>query len=87
MSEDNPTAYEQCSIAERHGLDDDFGYHAATPDQRRKYDRINAAAKNLAAVLLVECPSSADRSAALRKVREARMTANASIACRRVPYG
>jgi hypothetical protein len=38
------------------------------------------AAKNFAEVILANCPSGADRSDAIRKIREARMTANAAIA-------
>lgn len=40
---------------------------------------IRQAAKYLAEHIIRACPRSADRSAALRKVREAVMTANASI--------
>ncbi len=57
-----------------------FSYHAPSEDQVDKYDRISEAAKGLARVILESCPACADRSAAIRKVREARMTANASIA-------
>ncbi len=56
-----------------------FDYHKPTEDQVEKYARISAAAKNLARVILQVCPPCADRSAAVRKVREARMTANLSI--------
>lgn len=61
-------------------LDDTFSYHAPEGDQLERYARIRSKAKEFAAVVLANCPSSADRSAALRKVREAVMTANASIA-------
>jgi hypothetical protein len=40
---------------------------------------VSEAAKMFAEAILVSCPRSADRTAALRKVREAMMTANASI--------
>ncbi len=57
-----------------------FKYHPPTPEQLPKYAAINQAAKNLAEVILQNCPSSADRSAAIRLIRDARMTANASVA-------
>jgi hypothetical protein len=57
-----------------------FSYHRPTPDTLPKYAAINQAAKNFAEVILQNCPPSADRSDAIRKIREARMTANASIA-------
>lgn len=63
-------------------IDDLFEYHAPTPEQAEKYKRINAAAKAFALVVWNECPSSPDRSAAIRQIREARMIANASIATR-----
>ena len=57
-----------------------FRYHPPAGDQAERYERIRAEAKRLAEVLIECCPPSADRTAALRKVREAVMTANASIA-------
>jgi len=57
-----------------------FKYHPPTPEQLPKYAAINQAAKNLAEVILQNCPPSADRSAAIRLIRDARMTANASVA-------
>ena len=57
-----------------------FTYHAPTGDQPARYLRIREAGKQLARVIHLECASGPDRSAAIRKVREACMTANASIA-------
>jgi hypothetical protein len=57
-----------------------FAYHPPNSAQLPKYAAINQAAKNFAEVILQNCPSSADRSAAIRLIRDARMTANASIA-------
>ena len=57
-----------------------FSYHAPKGDQPQKYEAIRAAAKNFAQVIVDNTPSCADQTAALRKVREAVMTANASIA-------
>jgi hypothetical protein len=57
-----------------------FKYHPPTGETLPKYAAINQAAKNLAEVILQNCPPSADRSAAIRLIRDARMTANASVA-------
>ena len=56
-----------------------FTYHPTSPEQIPKYAAINQAAKNFAEVILQNCPPGADRSAAIRLIREARMTANASV--------
>jgi hypothetical protein len=61
-------------------LDDLFTYHPPTEEQKAKYEAINEAAKNFARVVIENCPGSPDATAAVRLVREARMTANASIA-------
>lgn len=61
-------------------LDDLFTYHAADDEQKVKYKAINDAGKAFAKVVLQTCPSSPDRSEAIRMIRTARMTANSSIA-------
>ena len=58
-----------------------FTYHPPTEGQAERYAKINEAARNLALVILEHCPGCADRTDAIRKVREARMVANAAIAC------
>jgi len=62
-------------------LDNWFTYHDASPHQVTQYNSIRAAARALAEAILINAPPSADRSDAIRKVREAVMTANAAIAC------
>ena len=57
-----------------------FTYHAPKGDQAERYVRIREAAKLLAYEIRKSTPKSADQTAALRKVREAVMTANAAIA-------
>ena len=57
-----------------------FRYHAPKNDQPERYVRIREAGLNLAEVINKCCPESPDKSAAIRKVREAVMTANAAIA-------
>lgn len=58
-----------------------FTYHAPTADDLQKYEALRNAGLQLGATINVLCPESADKTAAIRKVREVVMTANASIAC------
>ena len=62
-------------------LDNWFTYHAPTTGQIEDYRKIRDAARSFAEVMLRHTPPSADQAAALRLLREAVMTANASIAC------
>jgi hypothetical protein len=58
-----------------------FEYHSPKDDQPERYIKIRGAARELATVILENTPAGPDQSTAIRKVREAVMTANASIAC------
>ena len=58
---------------------DSLDHHQPTPEQIAQIERLRAAAKVYAENILAVCPHSADRSAALRKLRECNMTAIASI--------
>lgn len=58
-----------------------FTYHSPSPDQLQQYVEIREAGLALASAIISNTPASADQTAAVRKVREAVMTANASIAC------
>lgn len=62
-------------------IDNWFVYHSPTPDQIPKYQEIRDHGKLLAECVMRNCPPGADRTAAIRKIREACMTANAAIAC------
>ena len=80
-------AYNECGTAAPHRLLSDeeavaelFKYHPPNISTISKYAAINQAAKNFAEVILQTCPAGADRSDAIRKIREARMTANAAVA-------
>lgn len=55
-------------------------YHAMDEVQIDRSNKIREATANLIDVIEVNTPPCADRSAAVRKVREAMMTANAAIA-------
>jgi hypothetical protein len=59
-----------------------FTYHAPDPNQKVRYQNIREKAKEFARVIYENTPACADQSAAIRLVREAVMTANASIALR-----
>lgn len=63
-------------------LDDVFEYHAPDNDQVVTYQKLRGDAKQFAKTILELCPPCADRSAAIRKLREAVMTANAAVALR-----
>lgn len=54
-------------------------YHQPNQDGIEKITRIRQATEDLIVAILENCPNSADKSAAIRKAREAMMTANASI--------
>jgi hypothetical protein len=58
-----------------------FTYHAPTDGQPAKYEAIRAAAFAFAQVVVANTPSSPDQTVAVRKIREAVMVANQSIAC------
>jgi hypothetical protein len=58
-----------------------FTYHSPTEADQVAYVAIREAAKNLAKVIVNNTPPSADQTAAIRHLRTAVMTANASIAC------
>lgn len=58
-----------------------FSYHAPKSEQIANYTAIRDAAKFFAKVVLENTPAGADQTAAVRKIREAVMTANAAIAC------
>ena len=58
-----------------------FQYHTPGPEQIEVYRLIRQTARSLAFVIVNNTPASADQTAALRKLRECVMTANAAVAC------
>jgi len=66
------------TLAEK--LDEIFKYHAPSPDDTVAYEKLRASAKDFAKCIIDLTPPCADQTAAIRLVREAVMTANASIA-------
>lgn len=61
-------------------IEQTFTFHPPHGDQPARYQAIREAAKALGRVIVANTPACADQSAALRKLRECVMTANASIA-------
>lgn len=57
-----------------------FRYHPPKPDQIGKYEELRSAAETFSLTILRLTPGCPDQTAAIRKVREAVMTANAAIA-------
>lgn len=58
-----------------------FSYHAPTPADLPKFEMIRNMGHEFAKTIVENTPPSADQTAAVRKVREAVMAANAAIAC------
>ena len=61
-------------------LENIFTYHAPNEVQVKQYIAIRKAGLELVKAIVAFVPEGADQSAAIRKVREAVMTANAGIA-------
>lgn len=57
-----------------------FTYHPPKGDQVARYGEIRDAAFDFASIILTLTPKCEDQDAAIRKIREAVMTANAAIA-------
>lgn len=68
------------AMSEKEILSELFSYHPPTPLTLPKHAAINQAAKNLAEVVLQNCPPSADRSRVIQLIQDARMTANRAVA-------
>lgn len=58
-----------------------FVYHAPQSDQLLAFQKLRESALTFANSINELVPDCADKTAAIRKVREAVMTANAAIAC------
>lgn len=61
-----------------------FTYHTPQGDQESRYQRIRNVATEMAFTILTHTKVGPDQQAALRKLRECVMTANASIALENV---
>jgi hypothetical protein len=65
-------------------LQDLFHYHPPTDTQREKYEMIREVMHQAAVVVVAVCEPGPDQTAAINKLREAMMVANASIATRNI---
>lgn len=57
-----------------------FKHHPPQGEDILRHERLRIAAYDFTVVVLKNCPDCADRTAAIRKIREALMTANAAVA-------
>jgi hypothetical protein len=64
----------------QNAINDIFSYHPPTPEQKEHYEAIREAARVFALVIIEHTPQCADKTAAIRKLRECVMTANAAVA-------
>lgn len=60
-------------------IDDAFEYHPWTAEMVEKGKLVRKALSDAVAVIVASVPLSPDRSAAIRKIREARMDCNSAI--------
>ena len=67
-------------------IEDIFTNHAPTPEQVVLYQNIREGAKHLVYIIDNCCPAGPDRTAAVRHIREAVMTANQCIATNNAQY-
>jgi len=67
-------------------IDNWFTHHAPTPEQLKSYDAIRSGAKMLAEDFNCSAPDCADKTAAMRKLRETVMAMNLAIACNSPDY-
>jgi hypothetical protein len=67
-------------VITRDDIENWFTYHTPDEEQIPRYEMIRQEAKVLASVIIENTSPSADQTAAIRKLRECVMTANAAIA-------
>lgn len=81
------SGFEEQRNAERALIDHQFTYHSPNALEVQSMAELRDKARELAHLIMRNCPPSADRSDAIRKLRECVMTANASIALAGGPQG
>lgn len=86
MQAPDGSAHVPVKVDSADALNEFFSYHEATPRQEEDYRAIRGGALSLARIIDRCCPAGPDRTAAIRKLREAVMTANASIATNNAQY-
>jgi hypothetical protein len=68
-------------MAAQHELDNWFAYHAPNAVATVHYNELRAKAKELAEMFNNSVPDCADKTAAMRKLRDTVMAMNLAIAC------
>lgn len=68
-------------------INNDFGYHPATPQTGPMHDEVRARFKELAHWLTHFTPAGREQLLMLTALQEAQMWANAAIACNLAPLG
>ena len=68
-------------IFKKEEIENMFTYHPPKKDQTERYELLRKKAKALATAINRNCPDSIEAHAAIEKLREVIMFANASIAC------
>ena len=61
-------------------IENNFNYHAPTPEKVKVYEDLRGSAKDFAYIIDLSCPNSREKSLAMTKLEEAIMWANAAIA-------
>lgn len=79
MPSDNKTLVVHPDLSNRQLAEDICLYHQPDEEQAAMLGSMRRATTDFITTILSCCPPSADRTAAVRKAREAMMTANASI--------
>lgn len=64
----------------KHDIDHLFAYHSPKGDQPAQYEAIRAAGRHFARIVLANTTEGEDQDTAIRHIRDAVMTSNASIA-------
>ena len=61
-------------------IENDFRYHAPSPEKVMKHEIVRNKCKELALFILENCPPGRERALAITKIEEAMMWANAAVA-------
>ena len=69
-------------MIKQHQVEHNFTYHAPKPGQPERYTQLREKAKELALMILDECPESREQSLAITSLEQAVFWANAAIARR-----
>lgn len=80
LNQDTFVYYRRLYMSYKLELEKMFCYHPPKGDQVGRYVTVRSAGRDLAEYIMKQCPDSPEKTLAIRKVQEAVMWANASIA-------